>query len=376
MQSADPGAQPGGTPTIREASFADYQEISALESRYGLGPRSYEEWSHLWLNNPLYYELQQDWTIGWVLEDANKHVVASVSNIPLSYEFQGRRILAATGRAQVAEPEYRSASMLLLDRLINQRNIDLYLNNTMTAEAAASFSVFECPRVPVGVWDESAFWITCYAGFFESLLARKKYPLARLLSFPLAAVASFKDKVGSSTLRENDVEVTVCSGFDDRFDEFWTGLRGRNPHLLLAVRTREVLEWHFRYALRNNRLWIAAVVDGPRLAAYAIFDRKDNPRIGLKRARLVDFQSLNGNTALLAPLLSWAVRKCRDEGIHTLENTGRWLEKDELIARIAPYRRKLSTWTYFYRACNPELTESLNDRRTWAPSLFDGNASL
>jgi hypothetical protein len=376
LRLPDPGDQRGGTPAIREASLEDYQQIARLESRYGLEARSYEEWSHLWLNNPLFHELQPGWTIGWVLEDANKQIVASVSNIPLCYEFRGNRILAATGRAQVAEPQYRSASMLLLDRLINQRNIDLYLNSTMTAEAAPSFSAFECPRVPVGVWDESAFWITHYPGFFESLLARKKYPLARLLSFPLTAVASFKDKVASPTLHDNDVEVTVCPGFDDRFDEFWTGLRSRNPHLLLAVRTREVLEWHFRYALRNNRLWIAAVVDGPRLAAYAIFDRKDNPRIGLKRTRLVDFQSLDGSTTLLAPLLWWAVRECRNKGIHTLENTGRWLEKDELVASVAPYRRKLSTWTYFYRAYNPGLTKGLTDRRAWAPSLFDGNASL
>lgn len=376
LQSPGPGNQPGATPSIREASFADYQQISTLESRYGLAPRSYEEWSHVWLNNPIYPELQPGWPIGWVLEKANKQIVASVSNIPLCYEFHGRRILTATGRAQVAEPEYRSASLLLVDRLINQRNIDLYLNNTMTAEAATSFSIFECPRVPVGRWDESAFWITHCRGFCASLLARKAYPLARLLSFPLAAAVSFKDKLTASTLREDDLEVTFCPGFDDRFDDFWAGFRSRNPHLLLAVRTRELLEWHFRYALRNNRLWIAAVVDGPRLAAFAIFDRKDNPRIGLKRVRLVDFQSLDGSTTLLSPLLSWAVRKCRDEGIHTLESTGRWLEEKELIARVSPYRRKLSTWTYFYRACNPGLAESLGDRRAWAPSLFDGNASL
>jgi hypothetical protein len=376
LQSRVPGDQPGRAATIREASLEDYQQIVELESRYGLERRSYEEWSHLWLNNPIYRELRSDWTIGWVLEDANKQIVASVSNIPLWYEFQGKKILAATGRAQVAEPEYRSASLLLVDRLINQSNIDLYLNNTMTAEAAASFGVFDCPRVPVGAWDESAFWITRYQGFFESLLARKAYPLARPLSFPLAAAASFKDRVAAPRLRDDGVEATAYPGFDDRFDEFWAGLRSRNPHLLLAVRNREVLEWHFRYALRNNRLWIAAVVDGSRLAAYAIFDRRDNPRIGLKRVRLVDYQSLDGSTTLLAPLLSWAVRKCRDEGIHTLENTGRWLEQEELIARVAPYRRKLSTWTYFYRACNPGLTESLRDRRAWAPSLFDGNASL
>ena len=137
-----------------------------------------------------------------------------------------------------------------------------------------------------------------------------------------------------------------------------------------------MLEWHFKHALLNHRLWIATIVDGPRLAAYAIFDRKDNPKFGLKRIRLVDFQSLDGSAELLAPLLAWTLRRCRDEGIHMLENIGRWLEKGELIETVAPCKRKLSAWTYIYRANNPGLAESLRNRSAWAPSLFDGYASL
>ena len=80
---------------------------------------------------------------------------------------------------------------------------------------------------------------------------------------------------------------------------------------------------------------------------------------------------------MLSPLLSWALKRCREEGIHMLVNVGRWLEEGELIEAIAPYRRKLTTsWAYFYRANNPGLAERLRDRRAWAPSLFDGNASL
>src|SRR5207245_5539968 len=113
-----------------------------------------------------------------------------------------------------------------------------------------------------------------------------------------------------------------------------------------------------------------------RLAAYAIFDRNDNPECHLKRVRLVDFRSLDGSTDLLSPMLSWALRKCRDEGIHILENVGRWLEPGDFMDTAAPYHRKHSTWTYFYRANNKDLAERLTDRRAWDPSLYDGNASL
>jgi hypothetical protein len=376
LPAAEHSHNPSRGPTIRRASFKDYDQIALVESRYALQVKSYEEWSHLWLGNPLYRELQTDWSIGWVLEDDNHHIVGAMENIPLLYEFQGRRIVAASGRAWVAEPEYRSASLLLLDHVINQPHVDLYLNSTVSASSAAAVGALQCTRVPAGVWDEAAFWITHYQGFAECFLARKNYALAKPLSYPLSAAVFLKERLRKKALGASDVEITACPGFDERFDDFWMDLKRCSPHLLLAVRTREVLEWHFKYALLNNRLWIATVLDGPRIAAYAIFDRRDRTDIGLKRVRLVDFQSLDGGIALLVPLLSWAVRKCRDEGTHVLESVGRWLEKGELLDLIAPYRRRLPTWRYFYRANNAGLAESLRDRRAWTPSLFDGDASL
>ena len=365
----------GRGPKLRQASFTDYDQIAQLESQYGLKAKSYEEWSHLWLGNPLYRELEGGWSIGWVLEDDNNQIVGSMGNIPLLYEFEGRRLLAASGRSWVAAPEHRSAALLLLDHVINQRHVDLYVNTTVNPASAAAVGVFQCLRVPVGIWDESAFWITHYQGFLASFLARENWRLAKPLRYPLSAAVYLKDRLMKKALGAGDVEVKACPAFDDRFEDFWVDLKGRNPHLLLAVRTREVLEWHYKYALLNNRLWIVTVLDGPRIVAYAVFDRRDN-EFGLKRARLVDFQSLEGGTALLSPLVSWALKRCRVEGIHVLENVGRWLEKGELFDTIAPYRRKLPTWVYFYRANNPALAQSLRERRAWAPSLFDGDASL
>lgn len=363
-------------PKLRETALEDYNQIASLELRYGLAAKSYEEWTHLHLSNPLRSEHQPVASIGWVIEDENKQIVGSVGNIPLLYEFQGRRILAVTGRGLVAKPAYRSTSLLLLDRLINQPGVELFLTNAITPASAAAFGAFECVRVPVGQWDQSAFWITHYPGFFGSLLAMKNLPWAGPLSYPLSAVALLKDRLTKEALSEGDVEVQACPGFDDRFDDFWRDRKRNSPHLILAVRSREVLEWHFKYSLLKNRLWIAAVADGPRLAGYAIFDRRDNPNFGLKRVRLVDFQSLDGTNALLGPLLSWALRKCRDEGIHMLENVGRWLGKGELIDNVAPHRRRLSTWTYVYRANSPSLAEGLKERTVWDPSLFDASGSL
>jgi len=361
---------------LREASFGDYEQIAALESRYGLGIPSFERWRHIWLANPEYRDLQGCSIIGWVIEDEKGQIVASIGNVPLSYELAGRGIPTVSGRSWVADLPYRSKALSLLDRVINQPNVDLYVNNTINSNSADAVNVFDCSRMPVGLWDESAFWITNYQGFVERLLAKKTERSAAPLSYPLSAAFYLKDRLTSKGLRTGDVEVEPITAFDDRFDDFWADLRRMNPHILLAVRTREVLDWHFKYALLDHRLWIATVVDGTRLIAYAIFVRQDSNAFGLKRVRLVDFQSLEGSTALLEPLLCWALKKCRNEGMHILEVVGRWLEKRQFIETVAPHRRKLDAWRFVYRANNPNLVTTLRDPRAWAPSLFDGDETL
>ena len=361
---------------LREVSLGDYEQIAVLESRYGLVTGSAEQWRHIWLNNPEYKRLQPHWAIGWVIEDQNGQIVASIGNIPLSYELAGRRILAVSGRGWVADVPYRSKALSLLDNVINQPDVELFVNNSVNSNSANALNAFDCSRVPVGLWDGSAYWITNYQGFVECILAPKTRGMAKPLSYPLSAAAFLKDRLTTSGLRAGDVEVKFVAAFDDRFDDFWTDLKRMNPHVLLAVRSREALEWHFKYALLDNRAWIATVLDGARLVAYAIFEREDTRAFGLTRMRLVDFQSLDGSTALLEPLLCWALRKCRNEGLHLLEIVGRWLEKGEFIETVVPHKRKLDAWRFVYRANNSSLATTLRDPRAWAPSLFDGDAAL
>jgi len=126
----------------------------------------------------------------------------------------------------------------------------------------------------------------------------------------------------------------------------------------------------------RNELWIVTAVDGHRLVAYALFEKSVHPRSGFTRVKLVDYQSLEDGTSMLEPLLSWTLRRCRSEGVHMLEYMGRWMEKGQFIETAAPYRRKLSSWTYFYHTSNPELRGLLNNTQVWTPSLFDSDATL
>lgn len=361
------------TATIREAKFDDHAQIAALETRHGLESKSYEEWIHLWTANPAY---RQGWPIGWVLHTADGQIVGHLGNIPLLYEVNGRSLLAVTGRAWAVDLAYRHYSFALLSQFHAQKNPDLYLATTASANSAPILELFGSKRVPVGVWDKSAFWITEYSGFASSMLALRMPAAPSLLRYPAAVTLFLDDRVRRrARVQSCGVEVTACSSFDDRFDDFWRRLRIERRNVLLAVRTKQALNWHFKFALRENRLWIVTISNALGIHAYAIFMRQDNPRFGLKRVRVVDFKYLQGGSTLFAPLLLWALDKCQRERIHTLEYAGFPLGTD-ILEGIPSRVRRLPSWSHFYRTTNKQLAEALSVPDVWEPSLFDGDASL
>jgi hypothetical protein len=373
------GAKPSrGLLKIREAAFEDYHQIAELHVRNGHDPRSYEDWRAIWTGNPVYEQTGGRWPIGWVLETADSRIVGSIANIPLAYQFRGRKLRAAASRSWIVDGEYRSCSMLLMSYLIRQKDIDLFICTTVNPASEPSYrNAFRFSRVPVGTWDKSEFWITNYRGFSQSALTMKSFPLPKALSSPVSAALFCWDKVRDAGLRTSGAtsEIELCSRFDNRFDDFWEELKHQKQHLL-AVRTRETLEWHFRYSLVRQNVWILAISKGSQLTAYAIFDRLDHPTLGLKRVRLVDFQALNGHEKELGSALRWALRKCREERVHVLENTGCSIDLQRLPQIPTPYQRSMGCWMYYYRADNKSLSETLLSPKVWAPSSFDGDASL
>jgi hypothetical protein len=362
---------------IREASFGDYDAICALESNYGLVSKEYDEWTHLWTCNPASGPNKPKWPIGWILEK-HEQVVGYVGNIPLLYELAGQPLIAAATRAWVVDTGYRNYSIPLLQHYFTQPNVDLYLGTTANAQSSPVLGMFNSVPVPVGAWDRSAFWITNTFGFASSLLAMRDITLRRPLSHALSGALTLRMALAGQRSADSNASMRVdCSdNFDDRFDRFWEAFRKENTQLLLAVRTREVLEWHFKYARLKDQLWVYTIAGDAGLVAYSIFCRQDNPKFGLKRVRLIDFQALGGQVALLRPILCSAIDRCQNEGIHMLEYIGVGRKVGHLISTLKPCKRRLPSWLYYYKPASERLRRLLADPGTWDPSGFDGDFSL
>src|SRR5579863_1356574 len=96
-----------GAPKLREVRFEDYSQVSALASQNHLYVESYPEWTHLWTNNPAYREIKARFPMGWVLVKDGSRVSGYLGNIPLNYELDGKKILAAATRAWVVDTDCR-----------------------------------------------------------------------------------------------------------------------------------------------------------------------------------------------------------------------------------------------------------------------------
>src|SRR6202453_5525572 len=123
--------------------------------------------------------------------------------------------------------------------------------------------------------------------------------MASALSYPSSAGVFLYDQFTGSGLRNNTTAPSPRSLniFDDRFDAFWEALRRNKHNVLLAVRSREVLQWHFKAALDQNAAWIYAIESNSGMGAYAVFLSDDYPELGLTRVRLADFQCLDQDQA-------------------------------------------------------------------------------
>lgn len=362
-------------PELREAGLDDYAAIMAIESAQDLTSRSFEDWSRLWLKNPVYKRLNGDWPIGWVLENEQGRIVGSIGNVPALYELAGTEILAATGRAWAVEPEYRSFALFLLSEFFAQSKPQLFLNTTVNNLAVSAFTSCGSLRVPVGDWDHAAYFVSNYQGFARAGMRVKGLPFAGALSFPVGWALFLKDRLTGRALPSASLRVEEATSFDWRFDELWSRLRARHRARLMGVRTSQALEWHFGSALAKRRLWIHTVSEGSDLLAYAIFLQKDHKESGLRRMRLVDFQAGAHEESCLAAILQHTLDRCACAGVHALEHVGCGLNKTRLFDAHAPYRRRLPAWPFYYQGMGA-LSAKLADPANWDPSSFDGDSSL
>ena len=368
---------PQDTVKLRESVISDHSQLEQLKSHYQMVPESDDAYSHIFdgiypssagvAPNPM----------GWVLETTQFQLVGHIGNIYLEYYLNGKRITSASARSWVVDIDYRGSSFVLLHKFCTQPNIDLLLITTANLQTGRVFAKQGALKAPTGSYDRFAFWMIDHQKFASSLLVKKNIPLAQVLSFSVGAFLSAVSWVRNiGRCRPNKhTYITEVTTIDERFDRYWEKLRAQ-PNRLMCVRDRAAMAWRFQRPMRAGNAWIFAYYGSPNeLAGYAVFLRQDSPDIGLRRMRLVDFQSEGDGAKFLHDAIEVALARCRDEGIHMLESVGFGNVRRKQIDALAPYQRQLPAWMFWYKASekNPELAKALLNPDVWDPCTYDGD---
>jgi hypothetical protein len=368
-----PSAVLRSPPSLRAATFADFEQIHRLESLFFTNSLPPAERRGLFEDNPLWPGLERSWPLGWVLEDDGR-IVGVVSNIPSAYVLHGEELLCANGHVWAVLEHYRGYAAELMDEYFSQEGPDLLISAKVGVSATAVWSAY-AQRVPVGDWSTAACAITGYREFARAGLDRKGVPFARSLALPVAAALRARDARSSKRLPDRPpfYEFGELDGFDPRFDEFWSELVRQNPHRLMGVRNAATLRWHYGIPYRQGRLWVLAAVRNRMLRAYCVLKYHRHPDVN--SMKIVDFQTVEPDVDLLPGLLELGLRRASAEKCAFLEQCGVGLPKMRWFEYIAPYRPAKGAWSFYYVADEPSLAERLADPAVWVPSEYDGDAS-
>ena len=362
---------------LREVVTSDHPRLEELKSRYQMVAESGDAYMHLFTGDHLYSDGVALYPMGWVLETTQRQLVGHIGNICLEYYLNTKKIITVSARGWVVDINYRGSSFALLHKFCVQPNIDLLLITTADLRSGRVYAKLGVLKPPTVSYDRAAFWIIDHRKFALSVLVKRNVPLASIPAFPIGAFLSALSWVRNiRRCRPNrHTYITEVTTIDERFDWYWEKLRAQ-PNRLMCVRDRAAMAWRFERPMRAGNCWIFAYYGSPNeLSGYAVFLRQDSPDIGLRRMRLVDFQSEGDGAKFLHDAIEVALARCRDEGIHMLESVGFGNVRRKQIDALAPYQRQLPAWMFWYKASekNLELAKALLNPDVWDPCTYDGD---
>jgi hypothetical protein len=364
--------------SVREARFSDFDQVSALNTRLGLGPDSAENWKRLWLDNPALFDGEVS-VIGWVLETPGG-IVGFLGSIRLQYEYEGKELRAVVASRLAVEVAYRSFSHLLIISFFRQKNVDLFLNTTATVSAGKMMAAFKAAPIPQEDYGNVLFWIIdsgCFTkSVFDKLGAGRGLRVARsLVSLAIRADIGVRQRAPRGGTTKYFVLESNVDGFSNEFERFWlakSNVTGR----LQAKRSASIMRWHFDPPANQHIAKVVGCYLENRLVGYGIVRHYTSEKEGLRRSLVADLMIGDDDPCIVEQLLAAMYKSARDAESHVLEVMGFPKEIRQMLLKSKPYLRKYPACPFFYKAKDRALHERLADENAWYACPFDGDGTI
>lgn len=354
---------------VRVATFADAEAIGRVHKRNGMGDLDLEAWRSQWEAYPFETEFR-DVPIGWVLEADGGSLVGALDNVHTLYELDGKRIKGVVAAGWVVDKEQRGKSLQLMTAFLRQKGVGLALIVSASTVTAQVLTAVKIPRIPLPDYAAPCFWALSRRAFARAALLRRSVRGAALLAWPAGLALLARDLVRGSGRGHLNSAVRRLPEFDDRFDAFCHSLSA-TPVRLRAVRTRAVLEWRFRAAMRRRGIAIVVAERAAALLGYAILVRREGSDLGMDLYEIADLQAAADDPSTLRDLLLGSIRIAREAGADAVKlATGSPVKRAPALA-LKPYSYRLPFWQLYFKAESPETGSLLQAADAWDFGFFD-----
>jgi hypothetical protein len=378
--SAPPVHSSGSLPpaAIREASFSDFDAVAALKQRWGVAADSMENWERLWRHNPA---LQQNCErpIGWVLE-ADGAIVGYLGNISLLCRYGNRTLTAVASHALVVDPSYRAVGVSLVAAFFRQKSVDLFLSTSAIESVGRMALAFKSSPVPQPDYDTVLFWVLQPHRFARALMKKLELnPSVSEIAGILSSAAIKTDRIIgrriprlSTTFAISKISVNEIG---DEFQTLWVKKLNENPRLL-TDRSPAALRWHYEIPGDRGSVRVLCCHQNGELTGYAVVRSDVDEQSGLHKSLIADILARQDDPDVVRSLCIAAYDYAKRLGSHVLEVAGFPADIRNVCEQWNPYRRKLPSCPFFYKAADPILRQTLLDANAWYACPFDGDATL
>jgi hypothetical protein len=364
--------------SVRQTRFSDFDQVSALNTKLGLGPDSAENWKRLWLENPALLDGETP-VIGWVLETSSG-IVGFLGSIRLQYEYEGRVVNAVVASRLAVDVTYRSFSHLLIISFFRQKNVDLFLNTTATVPAGKMMVAFKAAPIPQEDYGDVLFWIIDPGHFTKSVFDRLGIGSAlgaarSLVSLALRVDIGLRRRTPRAGTSEYSVLETSVNNIGSEFQRFWIA-RSNETSRMHAKRSASIMRWHFDPPGNRHIAKVLACYLGNRLVGYGIVRHYTSEQEGLRRSLVADLMIEGDDQCIVEQLLAAMYKSAKNAGSHVLEVMGFPKEIRKMFLKSKPYLRNYPACPFFYKAKDRALHDRLADQNAWYACPFDGDGTI
>ena len=381
MTQPQPSAPKG---TLRNATFDDCIEATALLTRFGLTMPEGEEairayFDNLWRTNPAMQAAKTKPALGWVLEDAGE-MVGFFGNVPLLYEFDGKPVIVSNASLWGVDENFRSETPRLAEAYFGQTDVDLLLVTTAIKPTRRIFERHGASPVAQPDLDQVLYWVLDGGGFLRAGLRKKGHGGMAVWTGSVLGAVALNAKMRLTGRRPfaplQDVTPITVEEIDDAFDDLWARKLKEGPGRLLAARDAETLKWYFGLSQQSSETRVLCCRRGGRLEGYLVLVREDAPAIGLKRLKVADLFVAGDEADTVNALLAGAYEYGLARRCHVLEVIGLPETLRDIAMSHKPYSRPMPAFPFFFKALREDLKSPLAAADGWYVTAYDGDTAL